>query len=55
MSTCFKVRCDRGRGNCDNLGLWSGVLPIFRLYRGAAPQICLILHRFSLWVLLVCR
>ena len=30
------------------------VLQIFRLYRKATPQICLILHQFNLYVLPIC-
>ena len=40
--------------NCDNLGLLIKVLPIFRLYQKNTPQICLILHQFNFYVLLIC-
>ena len=38
----------------DNLGLQIKVLQIFRLYQKNTPQICLILHQFNLYVLLIC-
>ena len=40
--------------NCDDLGLAIKVLPIFRLYKKNTPTICLILHQFNLYVLLIC-
>ena len=30
------------------------VLTIFRLYQKTTPQICLILHQFNLYILLIC-
>ena len=30
------------------------VLPIFRLYQKSIRQICLILHQFNLYILLIC-
>ena len=30
------------------------VLPIFHLYQNHTPTICLILHQFNLFVLLIC-
>ena len=40
--------------NCDNLGLYIKVLPIFRLYQKDIPPICFILHQFNLYILLIC-
>ena len=40
--------------NCDNLGLQIKVLTIFRLHQKTTPQICLILHQFDLYLLLMC-
>ena len=51
---CFKISCDQKCENCDNLGLQIKVLPIFCLYQKNTPQICLILHQFNLYVLLIC-
>ena len=45
---------DKKCENCDNLGLHIKVLPIFRLYQKNTPMICLILHQFNLYVLLIC-
>ena len=50
----FKISYDQKGENCDNLGLYIKVLPIFRLYQKNTPQICLILHQFNLYVLLIC-
>ena len=30
------------------------VLPIFRLYQKTTPHICVILHQFNLYILLIC-
>ena len=51
---CFKISYDKKCENCDNLGLSIKVLPIFRLYQKTSAQICLILHQFNLYVLLIC-
>ena len=54
ISICFKISYDKKCESCDNLGLLIKVLPIFRLYQKNTPQICLILHQFDLYVLLIC-
>ena len=51
---CFKINYDKKCENCDNSGLQIKVLPIFRLYQKNTPTICLILHQFDLYVLLIC-
>ena len=40
--------------NCDNLGLQIKVLPILRLYQKSTQPICVILHQFNFYVLLMC-
>ena len=51
---CFKISYDKIYENGDNLGLLIKVLPIFRLYQKSTPQICLILHQFNRYILLIC-
>ena len=48
ISICFKLSYDKKCENCDILDL-----TIFRLYQKNTPQICLILHQFNLYVLLI--
>ena len=50
----FKIGYDKKCENCDNLGLYIKVLPIFRLYQKNTSQICLIFQQFNLYVLLIC-
>ena len=54
ISICFKISYDQKCENCDNLGLKIKILPIFRPYQKNTPLICLILHQFNLYVLLMC-
>ena len=51
----FKISYDQKCENCDNLGLYIKVLSIFRLYQKNTPTICLILHQFNLYLLLICE
>ena len=41
--------------NWDSLDLKIKVLLIFRLYQKSTPLICLILHQFNLYILLMCE
>ena len=53
MSISFKISYDIKCEHCDSLGLEIKVLQTFRLYQKNTPQICLILHQFNLYVLLI--
>ena len=51
---CFTISYDKKCENYDNLDLKIKVLPILRLQEKNTPTICLILHQFNLYGLLIC-
>ena len=53
MSICFKISYNQKCENCDNLSHQIKILPICRYYQKNTTTICLILHQFNLYVLLI--